>query len=743
MVNSIEQVSLSRRQFLKATGWSAAGITVLSSCSGILPALPSTSDPELEDAFNWFQLLPTGKVRFFCPRIEMGQGTTISLSQVVAEELNVDFANIECLAASTEQVPPFKMTVGSEGIAKFWKPVAYGAAKLRETLRERASHLTGIHVKNITDTHNGFKIENTRIIHYHNLLSDTPFLLMEIDASEVKDVALYSLLSSRSKHHIGHNRVSSAIENIVTGTEIYARDFNLTDTLFGHVFRPPALEAVIQSVNLKNAQNKDGVIHIEQQIEKNLVAVVAKDPISLRLAIERINITWQKSDINSTELIEKINVNKLIQQGELEHVLVDDGVSKGLSNNLKIIKSCYSSPCMSHASMEARAATAWVRQDKVEIWCGSQDPFFVKSRIAKQLGRNLDNVVVHSLRVGGGFGGRVLCQPAEEAALLSKLVGKPVKVEWSREDEFQNNYFQPPFSHMIEAGVRSDGYIEYWRHDFASSPIITGPIPSSIAWMVDSFKADEGTARGSHNPYNIKNKRIRYSDVRTKVPIGAWRGLGSAPNCFAIESMMDELAHEAGIDPLDFRLHNLSSYHEVLKKVLIVLGKMKPANQKQKQQSANDIENDHGYGLACAIYKNETPVAVAVEVIIDHSEQSVLVRNINCVQDCGAIVNPQQVENQVMGNLVWGCSMAMKEKITFEEGQVIENNFDGYQILRHAECPAINIELIKSDKPATGAGEAALGPVAAAIANAVFDATGVRVRNLPIRYEDLFNGKQN
>ncbi|WP_120495450.1 xanthine dehydrogenase family protein molybdopterin-binding subunit [Kiloniella sp. EL199] len=738
MVNSIKDISLSRRQLLKATGWSAVGMTLLSSCSSILPALPSTSDPVSEDAFYWFQLLPSGKVKFFCPRIEMGQGTTTGLSQVVAEELNVDFADIECLTASTEQVPPFKMTVGSEGIAKFWQPVAYGAAHMREALRGRAASLAGIEVDKISDAYNGFKIEDDRIILYHDLVSDEPILLNVPDPIEVKNVKLYSLQSSRSKLHIGHDRVSTTMKNIVTGTEIYARDFKIPDTVFGHFFRPPALGVKIESAHLNNVQDINGVIRVKKQIEENLVAVVATDPISLRLAVEEIDVIWRSSSINTTELLSKINVAKIKNNKDLEHILVEKGDSETLPPNAKIIKSNYSTPCMAHASMEVRAATAWVQQDKVEIWCGSQDPFFVKSRVAKLLGSDLNDVIVHSLRVGGGFGGRVLCQPAEEAALLSRLVGKPVKVEWSREDEFQNNYFQPPYSHSIEAGVTANGSIAYWQHDFASAPIITGPIPNSIAWVVDSFKADEGTARGSLHPYGIVNQRIRYSDIRTEVPIGAWRGLGSAPNCFAIESMMDELAYEAGIDPLDFRLYNLSPNHERLKNTLITLEKMKSGLQERSQQSVNSIERDYGYGIACAVYKNQTPVAVAVQVDIDHSEGNIFIRKINCVQDCGAIINPQQVKNQIMGNLVWGCSMAIKERVTFDEGHVVENNFDGYQILRHDECPEINIELVKSDKPATGAGEAALGPVAAAIANAVFNATSVRIRDLPITYDDLF-----
>ncbi len=736
MVHSLKDMSLSRRRFLNATGWSTVGITFLSSCSSILPALPSTSDPVAENALYWFQLLPLGKVKFFCPRIEMGQGVTIGLSQIVAEELNVDFTDVECLTASTDQVPPFKMTVGSEGINKFWQPVAYGAAHMREALRGRASNIAGVEAETVNDDNNGFKLSDGDKIFYRDLVSDEPFFLKDTDMEENQNVELYSLQNSRKHHHVGHNRISSTMKSIVTGAEIYARDFKIPDMLFGHFFRPPALGANIKKINLNNIENIEGVIRVEKQIEKNVVAIVAKDPISLRLAVKEINVIWQLSRINTTELLERIDVNKVIKNNDLEHILVNKIDNKEFARNSKVIKSSYSTPYMAHASMETRAATAWVRQGKVEIWCGSQDPFFVQNRVAKLFGNDLQDVVVHSLRVGGGFGGRVLCQPAEEAALLSKLVGKPVKVEWQREDEFQNNYFQPPYSHLIEASVRSDGSIDYWQHDFASSPIITGPIPKSIAWVVDSFKADEGTARGSLNPYNITNQRVRYSDIRTEVPIGAWRGLGSAPNCFAIESMMDELAHKVEIDPLDFRLQNLSSDHVRLKNVLITLGKMISGLQKTHLPE-KAIERDHGYGVACSIYKNQTPVAVAAEVDIDHSEQTIFIRKINCVQDCGTIINPQQVESQIMGNLVWGCSMAMKERITFEEGRVVENNFDGYQILRHDECPEMSIEMIKSKQPATGVGEAALAPVAAAVANAVFNATGKRVRNLPITYDDL------
>ena len=271
--------------------------------------------------------------------------------------------------------------------------------------------------------------------------------------------------------------------------------------------------------------------------------------------------------------------------------------------------------------------------------------------------------------------------------------------------------------------------ISHWAHDFVSSPILTGPITGIIASLADRFVADEGCARGSRHEYDVAHQRVRFSDVRTEVPAGPWRGLGSAPNAFAIESMIDELAHSAGIDPLRFRLDNLPAASAPLRGVLEEVAAI--------SRWGTDTAPGTGRGLACAVYKEETAVAVVAEVQVDHEAGAIRVKSIWCAQDCGLVVNPAQVEGMVMGNIIWGCSMALGEQITWTQGRTEQENFHQYPLLRNSEAPDIMVSLVRSRRAPKGVGESALAPVAPAIANALAAVAGVRAVSLPLRYEDL------
>jgi len=730
---------ISRRGFLIKSGWVAAGLTVTAIVSypyvrAALPALPTFSDPELEDAFAWIQVLPGGRIRFYCPRMEMGQGASLGLSQVVAEELNIDQSQIECVVPDTDQTPPFKMTVGSESISYFFNPVSYGAALLRERLRNMAAQQAGVAPDQIQDGQGGFILPDATRLDYAMLVPSAPVVLSasDIPASQA-DLPRYALQRKGKFQSIGRGWKHPELEEIVTGKTVYSRDVTVPDMVYGQIIRPPAFAARLQSVDASAAEAMPGVIKVVIDQGNNFVGVVTGNPFILAAAIEACEVRWQAGeDLNQDQIDAELDVERLRAEDDFEHTLVQDGsIDAGRNTARHRLAARYDTPFAAHAAMEPRAGVARVSKGKVEIWCGSQDPFFVQRQIAKLLGRAVEEVVVYSHRMGGGFGGRIPCQAAEEAALLSAAVERPVRVLWDRETEFQNNYLHPAFSHYIDAGVTETGKISHWQHDFVSAPIATGPVPNNIAWAVDMVVADFGTSRGSIAPYFMENRHTRYSDIRTAVPIGAWRGLGAAPNAFAIESMMDELAAKAGIDPVEFRLLNLPPRAKRLAQVLRQVAGIAKWGQ--------PVATDTGRGVACAVYKDETAAAVIAEVHIDHEARKLQVTKTWCVQDCGLIINPNQVENMIMGNIVWGCSMALKEQITIAAGSVEENNFDGYELLRHAESPEMTVALVDSDAAPVGVGESALGPVAPAITNAVFAATGRRARRLPVNYDTVFS----
>lgn len=727
--------TLGRRDFLRRTGWMAAGVTVLAACGPlrrVLPAMPVFRDPLPEDGLAWVQALPDGKIRFFCPRMEMGQGASLGLSQVVGEELNVPQDRIECVLPHTDQSPPFKMTVGSESIERFFEPVSLGAAGLREALRGRAAAKFGSSAEEIQDSIGGFTSPDGMRIDYSFLVHTEALILTAEDAPAP---ARYTVSRSGNYRALGQSWPHHDLEAIVTGRAVYSRDVMVPGMLFGAAVRPPALGAVLVDADVAAAREISGVADVFFDRKSRFAGVVCENSSALAVALEALDPEWELAEPIDTPTIEKqLDIDKHRKGGVFEHEPVSSGSSGvGMAESHTLVEARYDTPFASHAQIEPRAAVVWVRDDSVEVWCGSQDPYFVRRRVAKALGRSNSDIIVHSLRMGGGFGGRVLCWAAEEAAVLSAKSGRPVRVEWDRTAEFRNNYFQPAFSHWVHAGADTDGIIRLWLHDFVSSPILTGPfsfmgaVEETVAAAIDAVLADEGTARGSTPHYRVAHRKIRYSDIRTRVPVGAWRGLGAGPNTFAIESMIDELAAAAGIDPFDFRLRNLPPESARLAKVLRDVADL----------CAWNSAGDRALGIACAVYKEVTPVAVAVEVEIDHPGERILVRRVWCAQDCGLVINPDQVKNLVAGNVVWGCSMALMERITFVDGAVQESNFDTYGILRNADAPDITVKLIQSDAPPSAVGEAALGPVAPAIANAIFAATGRRFRKLPISYADL------
>ncbi len=739
MGQQVETRKINRRLFLKRTGWVAAGLTVAAYTSypvvhSTLPALPTFDAPNTQDGVLWLQAMADGRVRFFCPRMEMGQGAGVGLSQVVAEELNIDQADIECILPDTDQVPPFQMTVGSQSIAHFFDPVSWGAAQLREALRRLAAKKSDLPADEIKDGRAGFVLPDGTLLGYGALVPDTGVIVG--DDQLLPDDALPRLALKSVKNHkaIGQDWRHHELEAIVTGQMTYARDVQVPDMAFGAVIYPPGFEAKLLSADTNKARAIPGIIGVEINKGDDFVGLVAEHPFVLETAIEALNAEWQIDEtLDQGQIDARLDVQKFRSDDDFAHTLLSSGdLGTGQRHAKHRVTGRYDTPFAAHAAIEPRSGVVWVKEDKIEVWCSTQDPYFVQNRVAKVLGREAEDVVVHTHRIGGGFGGRVPCQASEAAARLSATFNRPVRVQWDREDEFSNNYFQPKFSHYIEAGVTSDGKISHWDHDFVSSSILTGTVPGLIGKAIDMATPDDGTIRGIVPQYDMTNRRIRYAAVRTPVPINAWRGLGSAPNAFAIESMMDELALKAGIDPFQFRLQNLPPSSDRLANVLREVAEI--------SDWGRPTPPDTGRGLACAVYKDETAAAVVVDIQIDYTARAVRVTRAWCAQDCGLVLNPHQVESQIMGNIIWGSSMSLKEQITIAAGRVDEDNFHMYEPLRHGSSPEVTVSLVVPSNMAPSAvGEAALPPVPAAIANAVFAATGRRNRHLPMTYESTFD----
>jgi CO/xanthine dehydrogenase Mo-binding subunit len=383
-------------------------------------------------------------------------------------------------------------------------------------------------------------------------------------------------------------------------------------------------------------------------------------------------------------------------------------------------------PLAAHASIEPRMAVA--RFDSgggLEVWTGTQDPFFVRDTLAHEFGLAPAAVVVHGMRIGGGFGARTIVAAEMDAARLARLCGRPVKVQWSRIDEFRAGFHRPPSSHRIRLSADADGRITRWRHGFRSGHVIfTSAAMGPGLQFATSFIADPGSARGAIPPYSAEAMRVEFDDVRLPVMTGPWRGLGAAPNHWASETAMDALARARGIDPLDLRLAAIAPQNARLRTVVEEVAEM------SGWRSRPDPSSGEGFGLACGIYKAMS-YAAAVARLVRHGD-GFRVTKLWCAHDCGLVVYPDQVRAQIEGNLVWGIGMALTEELTVADGRIAAESFFDYQMPVFSQVPEIEIRLVDTDDPPSGAGETAI-VCAAAITNAIAALTGEPVRALPAR----------
>ncbi len=706
-------MNLSRRQFLIKTGAAAGGIAVLSGC-GVIPVLPTFAGPEGNDAYTWVQLTPAGDISFLCPRSEMGQGIVTSLGQVVAEELGLALEAVSCVYPDTSQIPPAKMTVGSESVEGFATPLALAAASLRERLRQLAAVQLDVPAGSL-ELSNGAFIDGARSVSFTELANT----VADTSLSEVLDAAaitpppeLYSL--RENTRLVGKPQALVHAERIVTGAEIYSRDARVDGMLFGQVARSPWLGAKPLSWDAGAAGRVPGVVAVVDGPDAE-IGVIGETPSAARKGIDALAIKWEPlSEEKRLEIDEVNDIDRGIRDNLLDHTPVDEGdITRGQGDAAHSISVRYDTPMAAHASMEPRAGLAYFEGKRCVVHTGSQDPWYVRGAVARAIGYPLDDVVVQNHRMGGGFGGRIHCQASVEAAWLSKGVVKPVKVQWSREEEFTRNYAGPGFSHRIEAGVDDNGEICSWHHQMLGSPILTTSalIPPHLHWAAN-LVPDPGTWRGAETSYRIGNQLVKFGDARRPMPTGAWRGLGAAPNTFAVECAMDELALAAGVDPIEFRIRHA--------------GNPRLAGVLERLRDMLPVAADDEIGVAANAYKGVTFVAVAASVDANGN-----LKRFWCVHDCGRIVNPDRVRAQIEGCLVWGVGMAKHEAFIVKDGLGRTDNFSTYKVPRIDDVPAMEIALVESAETSSGAGEAAFPPATAAIVNALAR-LGERQRMLPV-----------
>jgi nicotinate dehydrogenase subunit B len=693
-------VSLNRREFLKVLG---GGIII-----SFVPVFPdqipeafSATARELPKDFNSFlRIGPDGRVSLFTGKIEMGQGIITSLAQMLAEELDVPLASVDMVMGDTDLCPWDAGTYGSMSTKYFGPPLRAAAAEARAVLVQLASERLGIPPERL-ETREGVVMEPKtpkKQVSYGELTKGQRIERHLDQKPPLKPISEFTVSGKPVPR-------TDAVEKVM-GKAKFTGDISLEGMLHARVLRPPAHGAKLMEIDTSAAEKVAGAQVIR---DGDLIAVLHAAPDEAERALNLVQAKYSRTQTN----LHDVNIfERLLSAAPPATVVAEKGaLSQGKGLALKVIESTYTQGYVAHAPIETHTAVASIEGDKATVWASTQSPFGAQQEVAHALGLPLENVRVITPFVGGGFGGKNLNRQVVEAARLAELVSKPVQVVWTRAQEFFYDTFQPAAIVKIASGLNGSNRIAFWDYHVYFAGSDKAPTFYDVPHhRTSGYGSWQGT-RASH-PFAT----------------GPWRGPNGNTNTFARESHMDALAAAAGADPLTFRLTHLQD-----KRMLRVL----EAAASKFGWSSAPAPSGRGQGIACLVYKG-THVAAMGEVEVDKTSGRCRVKRIVCAQDMGQVVNPEGAKMQVEGCLMMGLGYALSEAIHFRDGEILDLNFDTYQIPRFSWMPKIETILIDNpDMPPQEGGEPAITCMGALMANAIFDAIGIRFHELPLTPERI------
>jgi nicotinate dehydrogenase subunit B len=640
-----------------------------------------------EEMSAWLHIGADGVVTVYTGKAEVGQNTRTSLIQAVAEELRTPVASIRLVMADTDRVPFDMGTFGSLSTPVMAPQLHRVSAAAREMLIDMASKQWAIE-RGALDVRNGEVIEKSgsRRIAFSQLTRGQEL---------VQTVSHDAPVTAASEWKICGTTVPKVNgREMVTGRHKYSSDMSAPGMLHGKVLRPSAFASKLVSVELRPAQSMPGVIVVR---DADFVAVAAPDPQKAEKAVEAIKAEWKADQQpSSRELFTYLKANVT----ETQTVHSTGSIPDGMRSGETALSETYQLAYIAHTPLEPRAALAEWKGDKLTVYTGSQRPFGVRSELAQAFHIPEERVRVIVPDTGAGYGGKHTGEAAIEAARIAKAAGKPVKVVWTREEEFTWAYARPAGVIEISSAVRNDGLMTAWEfHNYNSG------------------------AAGIRGTYVVPNEKIEFHTTKAPLRQGSYRALASTANHFARESHMNELAHAVKMDPVEFRMKNLKDGRQ--RAVISAAaekfgwGKVKPGEGR-------------GYGIAAGFEKNGY-VCSAAEVAVDRSTGTVRVVRVVTAFDCGAVVNPDGLKNQVEGAIIMGIGGALFESLEFADGRVLNPHLRTYRVPRFSDVPVLVTVLIdRKDVTSAGAGESPIVATAPAIAEAIFSATGVRLRSMPL-----------
>jgi len=683
------ETGITRREFLGLAG----GLMILVSVPRAMMEVAEGAAPA-EDINAWLLIAPDNSVTVFSGKVELGQGIRTSFAQMVAEELTVPFSSVEMIMGDTDSVPPDGGTYGSLSTRTVGRRIMAAAAQARQILTDMAAEKWGVKPADlvVTDGRISLAKDPTKSV-----------TLGELTQGEriTHTLPAEPTLLPVSEHKvIGKPLPRVDGPAIVTGAEKFVGDLRVPGMLYGVVLYPPSFGARLVSIDSAEAQRLPGVVATVREDE--FVGVVAERQDVAAQARDLIKATWQETRHPAQGSL----YDDLRASGAPDGTVVNDAsVPTALASAARSFKQTYRTSFLAHAPIEPHVALVSVTADGATVWVSAQTPFPHRDAVARALGLAAPQVHVFVPRVGGGFGGKENPSLAVMAARLSRAVKRPVLLALSRAEELTWDLFKPAALIDVRSGVDAAGRVQ--------------------AWDCDIYNCG---ARGAEPPYGFP-KHIRTLRCNSPLAQGSWRGLGGSANTLAIECHMDEMASELGVDAVEFRLRHLDNNPRLAKTVQAVAAKYgwKPRRAPTGQ----------GVGFACAVDSGSC-VAEIAEIDLDRSTGVLRVRRVIAAMESGLVINRDGITNQMEGAITMGLGMVLREAVRYENGKILTDSFAAYRIPTIKDAPAIETVLVDNPThPPEGAGEPPLFPIAAAVVNAFFDASGKRVRQIPLLPETV------
>ena len=641
-----------------------------------------------KDLAAWLHIGQDGHITGFTGKVEIGQNIRTSLAQQVAEELCVPMDSVSLVMGDTDRVPWDAGTFGSRTTPTMAPQMRAAAATAREILLQMAAARWKVDAKNLVATNGEITNPSTQQRLSYGELTRGKNLVQTIAADPPETIP-------EQWQFVGKPLTKVNGREIVTGEHKYPCDIARPGMLYGKVLRPAGFRAKLTKLDTSAAE-KLGVKVVR---DADFIGVVAPDLSLAGKGVEALKAEWDVPAQPSNEnLFEYLMQNLDATQMSSEHVV--GSVEKALPATDVKLSHNYTVQYIAHAPLEPRAAVAEWNGEKLTVWTGTQRPFAVRDELADAFRIDASQVRVLMPDTGSGYGGKHQGDAAVEAARLAKVAGKPVRLVWTREEEFTWAYFRPGGIIRVSSGANRDGKLVTWEfHNYNSGPAAMS------------------------TPYDVPNQLIQFHPAKSPLRQGSYRGLAATANHFARESHMDEIAHELQMDPLEFRLKNITD--ERLRAAF-------EAAAEKFGWGKEKASPERAFGIAGGLEKGGY-VATCVEVAMNPQTKGFRIRRVVEAFDCGRVVNPNGLENQITGAIIQGIGGALFEQVKFANGKILNAHFSDYRVPRFADVPQIEVVIVdRKDKPLAGAGETPIVGLAPAVANAIFAASGQRARNLPI-----------